>query len=66
MFQVKKLLKGHTLHGLVNNAGVAFYGPLMYQPLEESRNMMETNLLGTLQVTQVSTNCPALDGRIEH
>jgi len=64
MLQVRKLLKGHTLHGLVNNAGVAFYGPLMYQPLEESRTMMETNLLGTLQVTQVSTKCPALLGTV--
>lgn len=49
------MLNGHTLHSLVNNAGAAFYGPLMYQPIDEFRKNIEINLVGTLQVTQVSS-----------
>ena len=53
VLQVRKLLNGQTLYGLVNNAGVAYYGPLMHQPIEEFRKNVEINLVGTLQVTQV-------------
>ena len=53
LLQVRKLLNGHTLFALVNNAGAAFHGPLMYQPIEEFRKNIEINLIGTLQVTQV-------------
>lgn len=53
--QVRKLLNGRTLFALVNNAGAAFHGPLMYQPIEDFRKNIEINLIGTLQVTQVST-----------
>ncbi|BDA49900.1 Uncharacterized oxidoreductase YbbO [Coccomyxa sp. Obi] len=50
--QVRELLGGHTLFGLVNNAGVAFHGPLMYQPISEFVRNIEINLTGTLIVTQ--------------
>ena len=60
MLQVKKCLNGHTLHGLVNNAGAAFYGPLMYQPIAEFRRNIDINLIGALQVTQVRPRIHAL------
>ena len=41
------------LFGLVNNAGVGFSGPLMYQPVSEFARNIEINLIGTLIVTQV-------------
>ncbi|CAL5221917.1 g4187 [Coccomyxa viridis] len=50
--QVRKLLNGQALFALINNAGAAFHGPLMYQPIEEFRKNIEINLIGTLQVTQ--------------
>jgi NAD(P)-dependent dehydrogenase (short-subunit alcohol dehydrogenase family) len=40
------------LCGLVNNAGVALGGPLMYQPLAEYRSQIEVNLIGPFIVTQ--------------
>ena len=47
------MLAGSTLFGLVNNAGVAFHGPLAYQPVAEFRQNLEVNLIGTFIVTQV-------------
>ena len=46
------MLGGRTLFGLVNNAGVAFHGPLAYQPIAEFQSNIEINLVGTLIVTQ--------------
>ena len=60
LLQVTKLLNGQTLFGLVNNVGAAFYGPLMYQPIQEFRRNIEINLIGTLQVTQVRVNTSLL------
>lgn len=37
---------------LVNNAGVALPGPLLYQPLDEFRRQIEINLIGQLCVIQ--------------
>jgi len=45
-------LGGAKLFGLVNNAGIAVGGPLIYQPLEEVRRHLEVNTLGVLAVTQ--------------
>lgn len=49
---VREALGGHTLFGLVNNAGIAFGGPLIHQPVDEVRRVLDVNLLGTLRVTQ--------------
>ena len=49
---VKNILKGQTLDVLVNNAGIAIYGPIMHIPVEEFRLQMETNVIGLLHVTQ--------------
>ncbi len=49
---VAHALGGAKLFGLVNNAGIAVGGPLIYQPLEEVRRHLEVNTLGALAVTQ--------------
>lgn len=41
------------LDGLVNNAGIALAGPLLHQPIAEWRRVIETNLVGVMQVTQI-------------
>lgn len=45
-------LDGRTLFGLVNNAGVAFPGPLLYLPIDDFRRQLEINLTAQLFVTQ--------------
>jgi hypothetical protein len=49
---VADTLGGAKLLGLVNNAGIAVGGPLIFQPLEEVRRHLEVNTLGALAVTQ--------------
>ena len=49
---VEDALAGAKLFGLVNNAGIAIGGPLIYQPLEEVRRHLEVNTVGALAVTQ--------------
>jgi NAD(P)-dependent dehydrogenase (short-subunit alcohol dehydrogenase family) len=44
--QVEKALAGATLAGLVNNAGIAVAGPLLYLPVDEWRQQLEVNLSG--------------------
>ncbi len=44
-----------NLVGLINNAGGAFPGPLLYQPLDEFRRQIEINLIGQLCVIQSLT-----------
>jgi NAD(P)-dependent dehydrogenase (short-subunit alcohol dehydrogenase family) len=46
------------LNALVNNAGVAFTGPVEFVPLDEFRNQLEINLVGHLAVMQATI--PAL------
>ncbi|OWP62725.1 oxidoreductase [Hymenobacter amundsenii] len=50
--EVAHALGPEPLTGLLNNAGVAFGGPLQYQPIEIIRQQFEVNVLGLLQVTQ--------------
>jgi len=50
--KVRAALKGETLFGLVNNAGIAVSGPLLYVPVDEFRTQMEVNLIGVLNATQ--------------
>jgi len=49
---VARELNGQTLHGLVNNAGIAVLGPLLYLAPDEFRRQLEVNLVGQLHVTQ--------------
>ena len=50
--QVNAQLNGCALFGLVNNAGVAFPGPLLHLPIGDFRRQLEVNLTAQLFVTQ--------------
>ena len=50
--QVAAALGGAMLSGLVNNAGIAVAGPLLYVKIDEFRHQIEVNLTGQLIVTQ--------------
>jgi NAD(P)-dependent dehydrogenase (short-subunit alcohol dehydrogenase family) len=49
---------GGGLDALVNNAGIAYSGPLEFVPLDDLRQQLEVNLIGHLAVTQAAL--PAL------
>jgi NAD(P)-dependent dehydrogenase (short-subunit alcohol dehydrogenase family) len=49
---VRKALSGQTLFGLVNNAGIAVAGPLLYLPIDEFRKQLEVNMTGVVIATQ--------------
>lgn len=44
--------KGRGLYGLINNAGVAVFGPLIEVPVEELEYQMDVNVYGPYRVTQ--------------
>jgi NAD(P)-dependent dehydrogenase (short-subunit alcohol dehydrogenase family) len=50
--QVEAALDGETLAGLVNNAGVAVPGPLLWLKIEDFTRQISVNLTGQLIVTQ--------------
>ncbi|HVV66157.1 MAG TPA: SDR family NAD(P)-dependent oxidoreductase [Rhizomicrobium sp.] len=50
--QVSAALRGDTLAGLVNNAGVAVAGPLLYLKIDELRRQLEVNVTGQVIATQ--------------
>jgi NAD(P)-dependent dehydrogenase (short-subunit alcohol dehydrogenase family) len=50
--QVQSALRGDALAGLVNNAGIAVAGPLLYIDPDEVRRQIEVNVLGQLLVIQ--------------
>ena len=50
--QVAAALGNETLSGLVNNAGIAIAGPLLYLDVDEFRQQLEVNLTGQLIATQ--------------
>lgn len=49
---VRAQLGGHTLDGLVNNAGMALAGPLLVQSIADFRKQIEVNLIGVFAVTR--------------
>jgi len=49
---VEEILRGKPLFGLVNNAGIAVPGPLLYLDIDEFRRQLEVNVTGQLIVTQ--------------
>lgn len=69
--QVRQTIGQTGLTGLVNNAGIAVYGPLLELPLAELRRQFEVNVFGLVQVTQafapllgVGADRPTPRGRI--
>jgi NAD(P)-dependent dehydrogenase (short-subunit alcohol dehydrogenase family) len=50
--QIEAALGGETLFGLVNNAGIAVPGPLLYLKIDDFKRQIDVNLTGQLVVTQ--------------
>jgi|TARA_B110000091_G_scaffold77124_1_gene84992 NAD(P)-dependent dehydrogenase (short-subunit alcohol dehydrogenase family) len=50
---VEKRLKGATLTGLFNNAGLAVAGPLLHLSVNDLRYQFEVNVIGLIKVSQV-------------
>jgi NAD(P)-dependent dehydrogenase (short-subunit alcohol dehydrogenase family) len=50
--KVEAALDGGTLYGLVNNAGIAVPGPLLYLKVDDFRHQLSVNLTGQLIVIQ--------------
>jgi NAD(P)-dependent dehydrogenase (short-subunit alcohol dehydrogenase family) len=50
--EVRALLAGETLAGLVNNAGIAVAGPVLELSADEFRRQMEVNFIGPIIATQ--------------
>jgi NAD(P)-dependent dehydrogenase (short-subunit alcohol dehydrogenase family) len=50
--QVEAALASELLYGLVNNAGIAVPGPLLYLSVDAFRRQINVNLTGHLTVTQ--------------
>jgi NAD(P)-dependent dehydrogenase (short-subunit alcohol dehydrogenase family) len=50
--KVSAALGPETLAGLVNNAGIAVAGPLLYLKIDELRHQLEVNVVGQIVVTQ--------------
>jgi NAD(P)-dependent dehydrogenase (short-subunit alcohol dehydrogenase family) len=60
--RVRAALDGQTLAGLVNNAGVAVSGPLLYLKLDDLRRQFEVNLFGLVATTQAFAPLLGVDG----
>jgi NAD(P)-dependent dehydrogenase (short-subunit alcohol dehydrogenase family) len=50
--EVRARLAGHTLGGLVNNAGMATGGPLAFESLDDIRRVFEVNVFGAVAGSQ--------------
>lgn len=69
--RVKQLIGQEGIHSLINNAGIAVWGPMMHMPLEDLRWQLEVNIVGLVGITQAflpllgaTKNCPHAPGRI--
>src|SRR5215472_147681 len=49
---VRAALKGETLAGLVNNAGIAVAGPVLELPADQFRRQLDVNVIGPIIATQ--------------
>lgn len=49
---VRAALNGRTLAGLVNNAGIAVYGPMRYLSAADFQDQFDVNLFGVFKVTK--------------
>ncbi len=50
--KVRKEINGNFLTGLINNAGTAFFGPLLHFPIERLKDQFDVNVLGIVRVCQ--------------
>jgi NAD(P)-dependent dehydrogenase (short-subunit alcohol dehydrogenase family) len=61
--RVRAALGGEALAGLVNNAGIAVAGPLLYIDPDELRRQLEVNVVGQVLVTQAFAPLLADEGK---
>jgi len=61
--RVQAVLGGEALAGLVNNAGIAVAGPLLYIDPDEVRQQLEVNVVGQVLVTQAFAPLLAAEGK---
>ena len=64
--QVAAQLGGVPLFGLVNNAGIAVPGPLLYITADEFRHQLEVNVTGQLIVTQAFVPLLTANANAQH
>jgi short-subunit dehydrogenase len=50
--KIKELSAHYSLEGVINNAGVGYFGPFLKMEEHEIIEMTETNILGTIYVTK--------------
>jgi short-subunit dehydrogenase len=50
--KITQLSEHYTLQGVINNAGIGYFGPFVQMEAIEIEEMMETNVLGTIHVTK--------------
>src|ERR671922_263694 len=63
--QVREQLKGETLFGLVNNAGIAVPAPLIHQDTDDFRHQLEVNLVSVLIVTKAFASLLGADRSLQ-
>lgn len=61
--QVRAALGSEALAGLVNNAGIAVAGPLLYIDPDELCRQLEVNVVGQVRVTQAFAPLLAAEGK---
>lgn len=49
---IQNKLAGKSLDALINNAGIAAFGPILHLPMEKVRQQFDVNVIGLIQVTQ--------------
>lgn len=69
--RVEQIVGNEGIHSLINNAGIAVWGPMMHIPLEDLRWQLEVNIIGLVGITQAflpllgaTQNCAHAPGRI--
>src|SRR5213080_1630591 len=63
--EVRAALKGETLTGLVNNAGIAVAGPVLELAADEFRRKMDVNVIGPIISTQAFGPLLGADGQLK-
>lgn len=63
--QVRETLAGERLLGLVNNAGIAVFGPLLGLPIEDFRRQIEVNLVGVVIATKAFAPLLGADAQLK-
>ena len=50
--ETKDIINGNNLSAIINNAGIAEFGPLMHLDANKVRHQFDVNVFGLLQVTR--------------